>query len=157
MRVACPGSFDPITLGHLNIIERSASLYDEVVVLVTFNPNKSGLFEASERVELIREVVAHLPNVSVDSWSGLLVDYNTAHDIPILVKGLRSSLDYEYELPMAQMNKRLSGVETNFLMTDPELGYISSTLCKEVAKYGGSLEGLLPPLVIDALVEKLRG
>ncbi|MEJ5998757.1 pantetheine-phosphate adenylyltransferase [Corynebacterium sp. H130] len=157
MRVACPGSFDPITLGHLNIIERSASLYDEVVVLVTFNPNKSGLFEASERVELIREVVAHLPNVSVDSWSGLLVDYTTAHDIPILVKGLRSSLDYEYELPMAQMNKRLSGVETNFLMTDPELGYISSTLCKEVAKYGGSLEGLLPDQVTTAIKEKLRG
>lgn len=156
MRVACPGSFDPITLGHLNIIERSAALYDEVVVLVTYNPNKKGLFDSTERVALIREVVSHLPNVSVDSWSGLLVDYTTAHDIPVLVKGLRSSLDYEYELPMAQMNKRLSGVETNFLMTDPELGYISSTLCKEVAKYGGALDGLLPDQVTTALREKLR-
>ncbi|MFV8380983.1 pantetheine-phosphate adenylyltransferase [Corynebacterium hindlerae] len=157
MRVACPGSFDPVTLGHLNIFERSAALYDEVVVLVTYNPNKQGMFTASERVELIESVVSHLPNVTVDSWSGLLVDYTTAHDIPALVKGLRSSLDYEYELPMAQMNKRLSGVETNFLMTDPELGYISSTLCKEVAKYGGSLEGLLPEVVVAALLEKMRG
>lgn len=156
MRVACPGSFDPVTLGHLNIIERSAALYDDVVVLVTFNPNKAGMFTADERVELIRETVAHLPNVQVDKWAGLLVDYTTAHDIPALVKGLRSSLDYEYELPMAQMNKRLSGVETNFLMTDPELGYISSTLCKEVAKFGGSLDGLLPTHVQEALREKLK-
>lgn len=156
MRVACPGSFDPVTLGHLNIFERSAALYDEVVVLVTFNPNKKGLFNAEERVALIREATSHLSNVTVDSWSGLLVDYTTAHDIPVLVKGLRTSLDYEYELPMAQMNKRLSGVETNFLMTDPELGYISSTLCKEVARYGGSLEGLLPHNVMDALRAKLR-
>ncbi|QGU01873.1 Phosphopantetheine adenylyltransferase [Corynebacterium kalinowskii] len=156
MRVACPGSFDPITLGHLNIIERSAALYEEVVVLVTYNPSKSGMFNADERVELISSVVSHLSNVTVDTWSGLLVDYTTAHDIPVLVKGLRSSLDYEYELPMAQMNKRLSGVETNFLMTDPELGYISSTLCKEVAKFGGSLDGLLPPVVVDALLARLR-
>lgn len=156
MRVACPGSFDPVTLGHLNIFERAAALYDDVVVLVTYNPNKTGLFSAAERVALIQSVVSHLPNVTVDSWAGLLVDYTTAHDIPVLVKGLRSSLDYEYELPMAQINKRLSGVETNFLMTDPELGYISSTLCKEVAKFGGSLEGLLPPLVIEAIAEKSR-
>lgn len=157
MRVVCPGSFDPVTLGHLNIFERSAGLYDEVTVLVTYNPNKQGLFTSDERVELIRAAVAHLPNVSVDSWAGLLVDYTTAHGVPLLVKGLRSSLDYEYELPMAQINKRLSGVETNFLMTDPELGYISSTLCKEVAKYGGSLDGLLPDVVIDALRDKMRG
>ncbi|MEJ5928239.1 pantetheine-phosphate adenylyltransferase [Corynebacterium sp. H128] len=156
MRVACPGSFDPVTLGHLNIFERAASLYEEVVVLVTYNPNKQGTFSAAERVALIRAEVAHLPNVSVDSWSGLLVDYTTAHDIPVLVKGLRSSLDYEYELPMAQMNKRLSGVETNFLMTDPEFGYISSTLCREVARFGGDLTGLVPRDVMAALQEKIK-
>ena len=115
----CPGSFDPITNGHLDIVTRASRHFDEVVVLVTGNPTKtSGLFSIDERVELIREVIAHLPNVRVDSWGGLLVDYTSAHHITALVKGLRSSLDYEYELPMAQMNRRLTGVDTYFLLTD---------------------------------------
>ena len=153
----CPGSFDPITNGHLDIVTRASRHFDEVVVLVTGNPTKtSGLFSIDERVELIREVIAHLPNVRVDSWGGLLVDYTSAHHITALVKGLRSSLDYEYELPMAQMNRRLTGVDTYFLLTDEKYGYISSSLTKEVAKYGGDVTGLVPETVREAMAEKYR-
>jgi len=153
----CPGSFDPITNGHLDIVTRASRHFDEVVVLVTGNPTKtSGLFSIDERVELIREVIAHLPNVRVDSWGGLLVDYTSAHHITALVKGLRSSLDYEYELPMAQMNRRLTGVDTYFLLTDEKYGYISSSLTKEVAKYGGDVAGLVPDSVREAMAEKYR-
>ena len=153
----CPGSFDPITNGHLDIVTRASRHFDEVVVLVTGNPTKtSGLFTIDERVELIREVIAHLPNVRVDSWGGLLVDYTSAHHITALVKGLRSSLDYEYELPMAQMNRRLTGVDTYFLLTDEKYGYISSSLTKEVAKYGGDVTGLVPETVREAMLRKLR-
>jgi pantetheine-phosphate adenylyltransferase len=131
-------------------------------VLVTFNPNKSGLFDADERIALIREALdaTGLPEaekITIDTWDSLLVDYLSEHDIPALVKGLRSSLDYEYELPMAQMNQRLTGVETFFLLTDPEYGYVSSTICKEVAKYGGDVNGLLPENVADAVLAKYRG
>ena len=134
MRVCCPGSFDPVTNGHLDIFTRAARTFDEVTVLVTYNPNKSGLFTAEERVKLIQDSLkaTGLPEaerVTVDVWDRLLVDYLTAHDIPAMVKGLRSSLDYEYEQPMAQMNQRLSGVETYFLLTKPEFGYVSSTIC----------------------------
>ena len=153
----CPGSFDPITNGHLDIVTRASRHFDEVVVLVTGNPTKtSGLFTIDERVELIREVIAHLPNVRVDSWGGLLVDYTSAHHITALVKGLRSSLDYEYELPMAQMNRRLTGVDTYFLLTDEKYGYISSSLTKEVAKFGGDVTGLVPDSVREAMAEKYR-
>lgn len=153
----CPGSFDPITNGHLDIVTRASRHFDEVVVLVTGNPTKtSGLFSIDERVELIREVVSHLPNVRVDSWGGLLVDYTSAHHITALVKGLRSSLDYEYELPMAQMNRRLTGVDTYFLLTDEKYGYISSSLTKEVAKFGGDVTGLVPDSVREAMAEKYR-
>lgn len=153
----CPGSFDPITNGHLDIVTRASRHFDEVVVLVTGNPTKtSGLFSIDERVELIREVTAHLPKVRVDSWGGLLVDYTSAHHITALVKGLRSSLDYEYELPMAQMNRRLTGVDTYFLLTDEKYGYISSSLTKEVAKYGGDVTGLVPDTVREAMLKKYR-
>jgi len=153
----CPGSFDPITNGHLDIVTRASRHFDEVVVLVTGNPTKtSGLFSIDERVELIREVIAHLPNVRVDSWGGLLVDYTSAHHITALVKGLRSSLDYEYELPMAQMNRRLTGVDTYFLLTDEKYGYISSSLTKEVAKFGGDVTGLVPDSVREAMAERYR-
>ncbi len=153
----CPGSFDPITNGHLDIVTRASRHFNEVVVLVTGNPTKtSGLFSIDERVELIREVIARLPNVRVDSWGGLLVDYTSAHHITALVKGLRSSLDYEYELPMAQMNRRLTGVDTYFLLTDEKYGYISSSLTKEVAKYGGDVTGLVPDTVREAMAEKYR-
>lgn len=161
MRVVCPGSFDPITLGHLDIFTRAASTWEEVVVLVTYNPNKNGLFTAEERIELIEKSIAAIPNgpknITVDTWDKLLVDYLNENNIQAMVKGLRSSLDYEYELPMAQMNQRLSGAETYFLLTSPEYGYVSSTLCKEVAKYGGDVSGLLPEPVVAALEEKFRG
>ena len=139
MRVVCPGSFDPITLGHLDIFTRAAANWEEVVVLVTYNPNKNGLFTAEERIELIEKSIAAIPNgpknITVDTWDKLLVDYLKENDIQAMVKGLRSSLDYEYELPMAQMNKRLSGAETYFLLTSPEYGYVSSTLCKDCLLY----------------------
>lgn len=151
----CPGSFDPVTNGHLDIFTRAAAHFDEVIVLVTGNPAKrSGLFTVEERKALIRGVTRDLPNVVVDHWAGLLVDYTTAHGVGALVKGLRSSLDYDYELPMAQMNRRLSGVETFFIMTDEKYGYVSSSLCKEVAKYGGDVTGLMPDSVIAAMKEK---
>lgn len=161
MRVVCPGSFDPITLGHLDIFTRAAANWEEVVVLVTYNPNKNGLFTAEERIELIEKSIAAIPNgpknITVDTWDKLLVDYLNENSIQAMVKGLRSSLDYEYELPMAQMNQRLSGAETYFLLTSPEYGYVSSTLCKEVAKYGGDVSGLLPEPVVAAVEEKFRG
>ena len=161
MRVVCPGSFDPITLGHLDIFTRAAANWEEVVVLVTYNPNKNGLFTAEERIELIEKSIAAIPNgpknITVDTWDKLLVDYLNENNIQAMVKGLRSSLDYESELPMAQMNQRLSGAETYFLLTSPEYGYVSSTLCKEVAKYGGDVSGLLPEPVVAALEEKFRG
>ncbi|ATZ05455.1 pantetheine-phosphate adenylyltransferase [Corynebacterium striatum] len=152
-KAVCPGSFDPITLGHVDIINRAAVMFDEVTVLVTANPDKpSGLFSVEERVDFIRETFDS--RIKVDWWSGLLVDYTTAHGIDTLVKGLRSSLDYEYELPMAQMNRRLSGIDTIFLLTDEKYGYISSSLCKQVAKFGGDVTGMFPEHVGRAVVEK---
>lgn len=152
-KAVCPGSFDPITLGHVDIINRAAVMFDEVTVLVTANPDKpSGLFSVEERVDFIRETFDS--HIKVDWWSGLLVDYTTEHGIDTLVKGLRSSLDYEYELPMAQMNRRLSGIDTIFLLTDEKYGYISSSLCKQVAKFGGDVTGMFPELVGRAVVEK---
>lgn len=158
MHVVCPGSFDPVTLGHLDIFTRAASDWEQVTILVTYNPNKNGLFTAEERVELIEKSLQSLPNppqnVRVDTWDKLLVDYLTQNNMTAMVKGLRSSLDYEYELPMAQMNQRLSGADTYFLLTSPEYGYVSSTLCKEVAKYGGDIDGLLPEPVVEAVKAK---
>lgn len=158
MHVVCPGSFDPVTLGHLDVFTRAAANWDQVTILVTYNPNKKGLFSAEERIQLIKDSLAELPvppqNIEVDTWDTLLVDYLTKHNIKAMVKGLRSSLDYEYELPMAQMNQRLSGAETYFLLTSPEYGYVSSTLCKEVARYGGDVTGLLPQPVVEAVTKR---
>lgn len=157
-RAVCPGSFDPVTQGHMDVFTRAAANFDEVVVLVTGNPHKSsGLFSVAERKELIRAALdaEGLNHIAVDHWAGLLVDYASEHQIGTIVKGLRSPLDYEYELPMAQMNRHLSGVETFFLMTSPEYGYISSTLCKEVASYGGDISGMLPANVAQALSHKI--
>ena len=154
-KAVCPGSFDPITLGHVDIFNRANALFDEVTVVVTGNPDKpSGLFSVEERIELIREVLPE--EIKVDWWSGLLVDYTTKHNVDTLVKGLRSSLDYEYELPMAQMNRRLSGIDTVFLLTADKYGYISSSLCKQVAKYGGDVAGMFPDAVAKAVEEKYR-
>lgn len=155
-KVVVPGSFDPITMGHMDIITRASALYDEVVVLITGNPHKnSGWFTIDERMELIKEAVSHLENVVVDTWSGLLVDYTSQNNVNLLVKGLRTSLDYEYELPMAQMNRKLTGIDTAFFMTAPKYGYISSTLSKEVTRFGGNVGDMLPPNVTKAM-EKRR-
>ena len=136
------GSFDPITNGHLNIIERAAKMYDSFTVAVVVNPNKKGLFTLDERVEIIRKVTEHIPNVSVDKFDGLLADYVNSNGFAAVVRGLRVTTDFENELQMAQMNARLfnGDTETVFLMTDPEYSFISSSLIKEVASYGGSVD-----------------
>ncbi|MBA0124848.1 pantetheine-phosphate adenylyltransferase [Haloechinothrix sp. YIM 98757] len=142
--VVCPGSYDPVTNGHLDIIERCSRLFDEVVVSVLINKSKKGLFSIEERMEMISEVCEHLPNVRVDSWHGLLVDYCRANGIPAIAKGLRAVSDFDYELQMSQMNQRLSGVETLFISTNPEYSFLSSSLVKEIATYHGDVSHLVP-------------
>ena len=157
MRVAvCPGSFDPVTNGHLDVFRRASVLADRVIVAVLINKTKSSLFTVEERIEILREVVADLPNVEVDSFYGLLVDYCRELDVPAIVKGLRAVSDFDYELQMAQMNYRLGGVETLFISTNPLYSYLSSSLVKEVATHGGSVEGLVPDAVLGRLRAKLE-
>ena len=153
-RAVCPGSFDPVTNGHLDIVVRSARLYDEVVVAVLINPNKQGLFTVDERMGMLREVTADLPNVKVESFHGLLVEFCRAHDIPVIVKGIRAVSDFDYELQMAQMNYNLAGVETLFLPTNPVYSFLSSSLVKQVASYGGDVTGQVPELVLRRLVDR---
>ncbi len=150
----CPGSFDPITYGHLDIIERSASRFEQVVVGVLQNTAKRALFSLEERVRLVEETTSHLDNVTVDTFEGLLVQFSKARGIRVIVKGLRAVSDFEYELQMAQMNRRLGDVETLFMPTAPEWSYLSSSLVKEVASLGGSVEGVVPPQVAAALKER---
>jgi pantetheine-phosphate adenylyltransferase len=154
-RAVCPGSFDPVTNGHLDIIERAGALFDEVVIAVLINKSKHSLFTVSERIEMLRDAVDGLPNVRVDSFHGLLVDYCTSNDIRAIVKGLRAVTDFDYELQMAQMNKRLSGVDTVFIVTNPLYSFLSSTLIKEVAMYGGDVSHLLPAAVDKRLRQRL--
>ena len=146
----CPGSFDPVTNGHLDVFARAAAQYDEVVVAVLVNSTKSGLFSIDERMELIRQSVAPLGNVRVDSFHGLLADYCTRNSVTAIVKGLRAVSDFDYELQMAQMNKQL-GVETMFVATNPEFSFLSSSIVKEVAKFGGDVSNLVPAHVDAAL------
>jgi pantetheine-phosphate adenylyltransferase len=155
-RAVCPGSFDPVTNGHLDIIARASRLYDTVHVAVMINQSKNGLFGVEERIALIEEVTADLGNVRVESFHGLLVDFCKQRDIPAIVKGLRAVSDFDYELQMAQMNIGLSGVETLFVPTNPAYSFLSSSLVKEVAQWGGDISHLVPPLVLDALNVKLR-
>lgn len=155
-RAVCPGSFDPITNGHLDIIARASRLYDEVYVAVMINQSKKGLFEVDERIELIREVTSEFANVRVETHHGLLVDYCKQRDIPAIVKGLRAVSDFDYELQMAQMNNGLTGVETLFVPTNPTYSFLSSSLVKEVAAWGGDVSHLVPPQVLDALNRRLR-
>ncbi|MCE0763928.1 pantetheine-phosphate adenylyltransferase [Pseudonocardia kujensis] len=154
-RAVCPGSFDPVTLGHLDVISRAAGLFDEVVVAVLINKKKQGLFSVEERIAMLEETTADLPNVRADSFHGLLVDYCRAHDIKAIVKGLRAVTDFDYELQMAQMNQRLSGVDTLFMSTNPEFSFLSSSLVKEVATYGGDVGHLLPPTVHRQLLDRI--
>lgn len=155
-KAVCPGSFDPVTNGHLDVFTRASDLADEVVVAVLINKKKSSLFTVEERMEMLREVVAPLGNVTVDAFHGLLVDYCTANGVTAIVKGLRAISDFDYELQMAQMNYSLSKVETIFISTNPLYSYISSSLIKEVATYGGTIEGLVPDAVHDRLIEALK-
>jgi pantetheine-phosphate adenylyltransferase len=154
-RAVCPGSYDPPTNGHLDILERSAAVFDEVVVAVLINKSKRGLFTVEERIEMLGEAAAHLPNVRIDSWHGLLVDYCRQHDIRAIVKGLRAVSDFDYELQMAQMNQQLTGVETLFMPTKPPNSFLSSSLVKEVATYGGDVAHLLPATVHRRLLDRL--
>ena len=155
-RCVCPGSFDPVTNGHLDVVERASRLYDEVTVAVLVNTTKSGLFEVDERIEMLQEVTAGLGNVVVDSFQGLLVDYCRERDIPVVVKGLRAVSDFDYELQMSQMNNRLTGLETLFVATNPEYSFLSSSLVKEVAKWGGDVTGLVPEPVQRRFASRLE-
>ncbi len=155
-RAACPGSFDPVTLGHLDIIGRAASLYDEVVVAVGLNASKKRMFSFEERTEMLREATAPWPNVTVDSFDGLIVDFCKDREIQVIVKGLRAISDFDYELQMAQMNHGLAGVETMFMTTNPLYSFLSSSLVKEVATYGGDVSGSVPEAVHRRLLDRLR-
>ncbi|MFD8910840.1 pantetheine-phosphate adenylyltransferase [Streptomyces sp. NPDC059575] len=155
-RAVCPGSFDPITNGHLDIIARASRLYDEVYVAVMINKSKQGLFDIDERMALIRDVTAEYANVRVEAHHGLLVDFCKERDIPAIVKGLRAVSDFDYELQMAQMNNGLTGVETLFVPTNPTYSFLSSSLVKEVAAWGGDVSHLVPPAVLDALRDRLK-
>ena len=154
-RCVCPGSFDPVTNGHLDVVERASRLYDQVTVAVLVNESKTGLFTVEERMDLLREVTADLGNVTVDSFQGLLVDYCRDRSIPVVVKGLRAVSDFDYELQMSQMNNRLSGIETLFVATNPEYSFLSSSLVKEVARWGGDVAGLVPDAVLARLRDRL--
>ncbi|VEG53531.1 phosphopantetheine adenylyltransferase [Mycolicibacterium aurum] len=151
----CPGSFDPVTRGHVDIFERSAAQFDELVIAVMVNPNKTGMFSLDERIALIEESTTHLPNVRVESGRGLIVDFARERGLTAIVKGLRTGTDFEYELQMAQMNKHIAGVDTFFVATTPQYSFVSSSLAKEVAMLGGDVSALLPDPVNARLKTKL--
>lgn len=152
----CPGSFDPPTNGHVDVIQRASRHFEQVIVSVVENPAKKSLLEAGIRVGLLREVLAHLPNVEVEAYEGLLVDLARARRAGVIVKGLRALSDVERELQMAQMNAGLlEGVDTVFFVTDPRWSFVSSSLVKEVAAYGGEIGGLVPPAVVTVLRARL--
>jgi pantetheine-phosphate adenylyltransferase len=154
-RAVCPGSFDPVTNGHLDIVERAAKLFDEVVVGVGVNKSKSRLFSAEERIGMLTQACEGWPNVRVDGFSGLLTDFCLDNDIQAIVKGLRAVSDFDYELQMAQMNSSLAPIETVFVPTSPEWSFLASSLVKEVATFGGDVSALVPAFVNDRLVDRL--
>ena len=154
-RAVCPGSFDPVTNGHLDIIGRASRLYDEVIVAVLVNQSKSGLFTHTERIEMLTEVTAELKNVRIASFQGLLVDFCRDEGVGVVVKGLRAVSDFDYELQMAQMNYGLSGLETLFMPTNPLYSFLSSSLVKDVAKWNGDVSDHVPPLVSERLEARL--
>ena len=152
-RVVCPGSFDPVTNGHLDIVGRASRLYDDVIVAVLVNHSKPGLFTHTERMEMLREVTKGLENVRVASFEGLLVDFCRTEDVKVVVRGLRAVTDFDYELKMAQMNYGLSGLETLFMPTNPLYSFVSSSLIKDVAKWGGDVSPHVPEIVAARLAE----
>lgn len=154
-RAVCPGSFDPVTNGHLDIVARASAMFDQVTVAVLVNRNKQGLFSIAERLELLEAVTSDLPNVEVDSFHGLLVDFCKKREIKTIVKGLRAVSDFDYELQMAQMNRRLADIDTVFISTNPLYSFLSSSLVKDVATHGGDISGLVPGEVIELLRTKV--
>jgi pantetheine-phosphate adenylyltransferase len=156
-RAVYPGSFDPVTHGHLDVTRRAAALFDEVIVAVGVNVSKKRLFSADERLELLRQGVEGLENVRVEGFAGLITAYCQEVGADAIVKGLRSGNDFDYELQMAQMNTHLTGVETVFVAADPAYGFVSSSLVKEVASYGGDVSALVPDFVLAPLMQRLRG
>ena len=152
----CPGSFDPVTNGHLDIVRRASTLFDEVVVAVGTNVSKNRLFTPDERIEMMRRACAALGNVTVEAFTGLVTTFCAEHDIAAIVKGLRAASDFDYELQMAQMNHSLAGVETIFMSTNPTYSFLSSSLVKEVATWGGDVEGLVPATVWSRLQERIK-
>lgn len=159
MRIAVyPGSFDPITNGHEDIIKRAAQVFDEVIVAVLVNPEKKGLFQIDERVELIKKVIEPYSNVKVESFSGLLINYMKSQNAKVIIKGLRALSDFEYEFQMALMNNKLdSSIETLFMMTSAQYSYLSSSSVKQVAMFGGCIKGLVPDIIINDVINKIRG
>ena len=153
----CPGTFDPVTNGHLDIIERAAARFDAVIVGVLDNPSKQPLFGVDERVQMLEEVTAGLANVEIDPFSGLLVEFATRRGAGVVVKGLRAVTDFEFEIQMAQMNHQLSGLETLFMTTSPSWSFLSSSLVKEVARFGGDVSTLVPKTVNERLTDALSG
>jgi pantetheine-phosphate adenylyltransferase len=156
-RAVCPGSFDPVTNGHLDIVVRTARLYDEVIVAVLVNPNKAGFFAPDERISMLSECLSDLPNVRIASFEGLLVDFCRANGADVIVKGLRAVSDFDYELQMSQMNLGLAGVETLFMATNPLYSFLSSSLVKDVARWGGDVSDHVPDAVASRLRERLNG
>jgi pantetheine-phosphate adenylyltransferase len=154
-RATCPGSFDPVTNGHVDIIGRAASLFDDVVVAVGVNASKSRLFTPAERIEMLSEACAQFGNVRVDSFRGLLTDFCRRNGVQAIVKGLRAVSDFDYELQMAQMNSSLADVETVFVPTSPQYSFLASSLVKEVASFGGDVSSLVPPDVLRRLTTRL--
>lgn len=155
MRTACcPGTYDPVTNGHLDIVARAAQVFDRVIVAVLVNPGKQPLFTLEERLAMLKEVTADIPGVEVDSFEGLLVDFARERSVTAIVKGLRAVSDFDYELQMAQMNYRLAGVETLFMTANPSYSYLSSSLVKDVARNGGDVTGLVPEPVLLRLRER---
>lgn len=156
-RAVCPGSFDPITNGHLDIIERASARFDEVIVAVMVNRVKNSLFTVEERLNMIRETTKNFKNVKVDSWSGLLGDYCKQNDAQTIVKGLRAVTDFDYELQMAQINYQTSGIETMFMATAPAYSFLSSSIVKELANYGGDISTMVPANVKSELAKRVAG
>jgi pantetheine-phosphate adenylyltransferase len=154
-RAVCPGSFDPVTKGHLDVVTRAAALFDEVVVAVGVNPSKSRLFSAEERMAMIERGVADLGNVRVAGFTGLITAYCHEVGAQAIVKGLRSGTDFDYEAQMAQMNSELTSIETVFVIADPQFGFVSSSLVKEVVAFGGDVSGLVPDFVLEPLAQRL--
>lgn len=153
-RAVCPGSFDPVTNGHLDVFARAAKQFDEVTVAVFINSSKTNMFSVEERKDLLREVTSHIPNIIIDSFTGLVVDFCKKQNIPVIVRGLRAVTDFEYELQLSQANYELADVETMFVSTNPAVGYVSSSLVKEIARYGGDVSNMVPAPVAKALAAR---